>query len=401
MNIMIILKWWNIFLIMVLVLAIFKLISIRKKRNHYKRRKRIICLRKIIALTGVLLMIVNMFLIGVIKFRNPLNPTKEDMIEEITVVQYVLDDVLSGLEFHSEVINNSTYAVWENITNNYLHYEYYEEWSIEDSIEKSVLRDKYLTRIREESNLPIVSLADIQRLAKDFYGTNLLPETDMTLEEVNKQTPSLDVRMKAAPDLYKAEFWLRVSILNEESSFECMYQAGRAGDDVFKTLINQNAASTKEMLFYSAVTLSLYQQALKRDSGINNLKTSLIKYRIGEIYYYLYKYLEYDTESAINQDQFSTHLLLSAEAYFLSSYDDFQQEMDGGDINKEQPFHDAYLAMIEYDLIKIYGFTDRDIVEMCYLHAKRYLNSPSAKSNNIKSCEDIILKLDALGFSID
>lgn len=401
MNFIILLECVNTIQFITSVLVILRWFLILKRRNCIKQRKHINCLKIIITLTCILLIIVNTLLIDVIKIRQEMKLAEKDMIEEIMVVRYVPKDILSDLVFQSEVINSSTYAVWENLANIFLHYEYYEEWSRNNNVTKGELRDKYLTRIREESNLPIASIADIQRLVNDFYGTDLLPETDMILEEINKQTPSLDERMNVAPDFYKAEFWLRASVLNEESNFECIYQAARAGDDIFKTLVNQKKASTKEMLFYSAVTISLYQQALKVDGQISKLRTSFIKYRIGEIYYYLYMYLEYDINSVINQDQFNTHLLLSAEAYFLFSYDDFLQENNGGDIHKEQPFHDAYLAMIEYDLIKIYGFIDKNIIEMCFWHAKSYLNSSFAKPNDTKSCEDIIQKLEALSLGSD
>lgn len=319
-------------------------------------------------------------------------------VEETTFKQHYPDEIFSNLEFQSELVYSNT-TLWEDLTQNYLHFRYYNEWNEDSKTTKFELRTKYLTRIREDSNLPMVSLSDIQKLAKMLYGTSLLPETDMTLSQVDDQTLSIDERISTDPNFYKAEYWIRLRACNDESSFDCIYQTARAADDVVKTLVYNKVATTKELLFYSGAAISLYQLAVKKSDGIDEIKISMIKYRIAELYYYLYKYIKYDGNTLINPDEFSVHLLLSAEAYLFSSYDDFVLAGADIDINKTQPYHDNYMAEVEFYLIKIYDFSDAEIAKSCSIYAWQYIDSPFARNGGIISCRDILIKIEALDYT--
>lgn len=378
-----------------------KLIKVRRfSASDYKIARKMKRARCIARAASFMTVIISVYLLYKILFPVESTIVGTDEREELQMTyvdKYDIDDIYSQIEFKGVLLSNEN-TFYQFMVNECLHFTYFDEWN-EDLTSKKELRNKYLTEIGEESNLPIASLEDIRKMAKSFYGTSLLPETDKTLIQIENLTPELSERINADPDLFKAEFWLRIKACEgDEVSSECLYQAARAADDVVKTLGAQGKLSTRELLFYSSASVALYEQAITKKDDLNRYWISAVKYRIGEMYFYLYKHLKYNADSVIERDKFSEHLLLCAEATLLSGYDDFVAVHKAEDIHKTQPYHDSYVAIAEYDLIRKYGYANQEIIDECFMRAQNYIASHYARSGDITSCEDIIQKLVAQGY---
>ncbi len=88
----------------------------------------------------------------------------------------------------------------------------------------------------------------------------------------------------------------------------------------------------------------------------------------------------------MDTNDFNHHFLLSAESHLLCAQNNFIPKNDSDDIHKSQPYHESYLANIQYNLIVLYH--NDSITDECKNHAKSYINNSYAKEAIINSCYD-------------
>lgn len=241
--------------------------------------------------------------------------------------------VLDKLPFHNEIYNEEQ-DIWEHLTCVELLYDKYLKLA-EEATNFDALRASYLKEFYVLCKLPAMDMDDLLEHVNQFYGSAILPFTDKSLEEVEKDILPIDERMNTDDEVLRNEFWLRASKCSAESSDDSLYQAGRAADDVFKVLINNNQGSFKEAVFYGSMAVGFYLVSVKNNEG--NIDLSLIYYKVAEIYIYFEQYVDLGEDDAIHM-----HYLLMAEMFLRLAEKEYEKTGVAGDINEKLTYFGHY-----------------------------------------------------------
>lgn len=309
---------------------------------------------------------------------------EESIRNEEIMSQYSM--LIEKLPFHNEILNQEQ-TIWEDLVYDYLLYSEREDLSDFDE-----LRNSYWKKIFELQEIPHIKIDTIVECVKSFYGTEILPLTDKTLEDVEKQILPLEKRFDTDIMVLKNRFWLRASKCNTESSDDSLYQAGRSADDVFKVLINKPDFSVKEAIFYGSMAVSFYLVSVEYDKG--NIDLPFVFYSIAEIFIYLEKKVDFGENNVIY-----LHCLLMAEVFLALAEKEYKEAHENGDIHENLTFFGCYYAEIVDRIIIKCEKKDIELTAICKKYASQYIESDFSKKYVAcrKSCNDILERLEKYG----
>ena len=297
---------------------------------------------RIVAMVAIILIIISSCK-TIYYWKQIFDVINEEKETEVAVSQEFLA-ALQNIPFQDEVINESE-TMWESMLNQWLMYSEYRKRA-----EKNVNFAKIRSCYQEDFNsddivvLPKIDIHNLIELVKEFYGSELLPTIKYTFEGVVKEIKSYNDSLKVPADVYKAEYWIRVSTRMGGFIPKELYQAGRSADDVFKVLYYNGNITVKEWIFFGSMAVSFYLASVEYDDG--SLDLSLIYYRIAEIFIYLDKYSPLG-----NDEAYSRHFRLMAEKALGKVEEALNDTYD----RKENiPYFSCYYAeLLEY-FIKLY-----------------------------------------------
>lgn len=186
-------------------------------------------------------------------------------------------------------------------------------------------------------------------------------------------------------EVYKAEFWIRISMEKDEFSSEALYQIGRASGDVLKVLKNSNKITIKEWIFFGSMAVSFYLASMECDDGSRDL--SLTRYRIAEIFIYLDKYSPLKSEEA-----YSRHFRLMAEKALGDVEDSFGDTYEYEKIRRKLPYFYCYYAEILYDFSRLSPNNEENLAEMCRKYIGRCVMGET-EGECCTSCSALSVKL--------
>lgn len=357
-----------------------------KERIIQKRRIRIlICL-----IVYVGLLVVFIFLI---KSLLNLSTSTVTVVEENVNDEnmYVYLEIVAKMPFNDEILAKEQ-TIWDQLIYNDLLYSEYLK-SVERAADFDELRELYQSEIYEVQEIPFIAIDELIEQVELFYGTEILPFTEKTLEKVESEVLPLAERLNTDLEVFQNEFWLRASNCSADSSDECLYQAGGAADDAFKVLFNEaRSIGNKMEIFYSSMTVGFYLACIKYDAG--NINRPLVYYRIAEIYIYLEKEVDFGEDEEIK-----LHCLLMAEIFLMLAEKEYEKT-GGEDIHKDLPYFSCYYAEILNKFIVKYDSKSEDVVSICFKNATQYLDSSytSKYPKNRDSCSDILENLESKGY---
>lgn len=307
--------------------------------------------------------------------------------KDIATFKYI--DMVDKISFKDEIINEEQ-VIWEHLFDEELLYEKYKQLN-ESVLDISNLRKRYGNEFCDSDELPFIDIDELLEHVTSLYGSDILPVTNKTLEEVMMQIPPLEERMNMDVLVFENEFYLRVVKCNVDSSDECFYQVARAADDAFKVLFNGRNPSNKKVLFYGSMAVAFYLASVKYYE--RNINLILVYYRVAEIYIYLYKYVDFIRENK----EYRKHCLLTAEIFLVLAKEEYSKKLDANDIHEKLTYFGHYYADILFEFITKYckGEEDEEIVSMCCKFANDYLNSPYTVNykENREGCKDILNNL--------
>lgn len=289
---------------------------------------------------------------------------------------------LQNIPFQDEVINE-TETMWESMLNQWLMYSEYRKRA-EKNVNFAQIRSCY----QEDSDsddiveFPKIDTYNLIELVKEFYGSELLPITYYTFDEVVEIIKSYNDRLKVPVDVYKAEFWIRVSTRMKGSIPNELYQAGRSADDVFKVLHYNRNITIKECIFFGSMAVSFYLASIECDDG--SLDLTLIYYRIAEIFIYLEKY-----SSLGNDEAYSRHFRLMAEKA-LGKVEEVRN--DTYDRKENIPYFSCYYAELLDDFSKLYPDGEENLTDMSREYAAMCVMGAEG-GKYCATCENILKKL--------
>ena len=287
---------------------------------------------------------------------------------------------LQNIPFQDEVINEAE-TVWESMLNQWLMYSGYRKRA-EKNDNFAMIRSCYQEDSEDIVEFPNIDIDYLIMLAKEFYGSELLPTTDYSFDEVDKIIKSYDDKFKVPANVYKAEFWIRVSSRMGGFTPNALYQAGRSADDVLKVLCNNGTITVKEWIFFGSMAVSFYLASVKYDDGSRDLP--LIYYRIAEIFIYLDKYSPLG-----NDEAYSRHFRLMAEKALSKVEETLNNTYDR---KKKIPYFSCYYAELLDDFRKLYPDGEEILTDMCRDYATMCVMGARGKKY-CTTCENILKKL--------
>ena len=359
----------------------------RTRYNIFKNTIRFICAFVALVISLILLAIIAREFVLALDLKVECN-TNEDVSES----QYT--DAIDKIPFHDEMINEEQ-TIWEHLFVEEMLYDKYEQLG-GDEFDFKNLREKYVNEFCDADELPNIAIDELKEHVKFFYGSEILPVTNKTLERVVTEIPPLEDRINTDVLVFENEFYLRVDKCDLSSPDECFYQVARAADDAFKVLFHEKNLSIKKKLFYGSMAVAFYLASINNYEG--NIDLLLTYYRIAEIYIYLYKYVGFIQENI----DYSKHCLLMSEMFLILAKKEYSKKMDFDDIHKKLTYFNYYYADILFDYITKYC-KDEEVEEigfMCYKLASDYLNSPYTVSynKNRDGCRNILTNLEMKGY---
>lgn len=259
-----------------------------------------------------------------------------------------------------------------------------------------ILRDEYRDRYVDLSDLPDFDVTELVKIAHEYYETDILPHTDLTLRDIENMTPELKERMKSDPKLPQAEFWLRIKVCTNQTDAENLYHIARSADDAFKIMCNDKnrRISAKEAVFYASNAIAFYCVCLQKDIG--NIDRKFVYYRMAEIYIYMCDYIEF-----VNQDDdHNLHSLLMADVLLAKVEAEYEfgnmAENVEMDIHQKLPLFSFYRMRVLKELIFKYKFHDDKLVRECADSALQFWNSPYSEGYERcrQGCWDTLLNLN-------
>lgn len=374
---------WVLLCIIAIFLSIWKKIVIEKRKPKVKRIRKWIW--QIISRLIVVSLIINI-VVDTGKGLYTWGQMPPLSRKENGSVQQEYQAVLQGIPFANEVINR-TETIWEHLISEELMYKNYVEWG-EEYDDFDQLRNLYMSNNVDMAMWIHIDVDELVSHMESFYGTEILPVTDKTLEEVMEEIPPLNVRLYSDVNLYKNEFWLRGSKCGADSSAAWLNQTGRAADDVFKVLINSGAISLKQLIFFGAMAISFYLASVECDDGERDLP--LIYYRIAEIFICLNKY------SSLREDEaYSQHFYLMAENALILAKEEFNNAYGEGNIQGKLPYFNCYYAEILYKFNRMHWSESERLVKMCGEYAEACIAGDDLNGTEgyCVSCGDILARL--------
>lgn len=166
-------------------------------------------------------------------------------------IEEKLSELVKNIPFQN-IITNETETVWEYILNEGLFFLEFERMNAL-TVSLCDLRDKYYANLSSplHTAISLEKEEKLYQIINDYYGTSILPETNLTLDKIDLITPPLEERMNTPVSHYKAETYLRATKCQESQhpSRDMLYQTARAADDTVKILAKNNG-SLEEMLFF-------------------------------------------------------------------------------------------------------------------------------------------------------
>lgn len=285
---------------------------------------------------------------------------KEKEAREAVSQKYLA--TLSNIPFQDEVLNKKT-TLWEDLLNEGLMYKEYSARS-EENFSFAELRSCYQGTSDNIVEWPEIDIDMLVKQIKEVYGSELLPVTEADFEEVNDEIKSYGDPLMVPAEVYKAEFWIRLSMEKDGFSSEALYQIGRASDDVLKVLKNSNKITIKEWIFFGSMAVSFYLASMECDDGSRDLP--LTHYRIAEIFIYLDKY-----SPLKNDEAYSRHFRLMAEKALEDAEHSFDNTYEYEKIKRKLPYFYCYYAEILYDFSRLCPNNGETLAEMCKEYASR------------------------------
>lgn len=291
------------------------------------------------------------------------------------------DILITKISFEPEQVNDKA-VIWQELINTNLYFSYLEEL-LAKGYSNDQIRNHYIQGIGTNRTLSHVDFKQVKYIIEKFYGTELLPISEKTLEEIKELTPPLEERCKTDAILFQEEFSIRAQKCTEGDSFECFYQAARSADDAFKQLVKDG--NTKEVVFFAAMSVAYYMMSLEKLEDGEHIWRSFIEYRISEIFICL-------RDNCIVQDSergelYELHFLLITEAYLKHSQVIYDLAKTGVNIHEEHMYHDKYMADTIYRLITEHEFESiKEMKDECKEYANSYIGTPNAKQSGIDSC---------------
>lgn len=300
--------------------------------------------------------------------------------------------MIQSISFDSENINQKE-IVWDHLLEKELGLENYYVWNNEaENFDQ--LHSTYRECFLYNPVIPYADYTELMEHCNNFWGKDLLPYTDRTLDDVTKEIPPPELRHLTSPDLFKEELFLRLKT-SRESNRNNTYQIGRAADDTFKILVAEGQPSVNQLLFYSTVAVVCYQLTLNEmerdpDLEIENVDKDFLYYRMAEIFICL-------DENLPVSDGYETahiHFLLCAESCLAKIQYERGLVENTEDINMQFPYFDSYYAEILFEFITVYGAESNDTIKSFYQHAESYMSSMNLTTDNEESCRDLKIRMD-------
>ncbi len=269
---------------------------------------------------------------------------------------------------------------WEIIINAGLGFNEYVVKSIEEDSPCKLLEEYYYSYadpLRQKQP----DTEQLYDIIEKYSGTDILPVADKTLDEITADTLPIGERMNTDPEEFKKETYLRCKACKKNPSGNNYYQAGRAADDVVKTLVESGNYTLKELLFYSYLTVSFYQ--LSMNYSQKEVDNCFVEYRTAMIYIYLYKFGGYDDDYDYNR-----HFLLSAGTYMRLAKEHYSADTEN--INEALPDCDYYYSSTLNNFITLFHCDNREIKERCALGAKDYIDYAGVEGKYYKECKKYV-----------
>lgn len=295
--------------------------------------------------------------------------------------------LVAEIQFEKVLIGEQE-TEWEIIINSGLGFNEYVAKSAEEESPCKLL-EEYYNRCVDPLMQKKADIEQLYKIIKKYYGTDLLPEADKTLDEMTADTLPIGERMNTDPEEFKKETYLRCKACEKNPSGNNYYQAGRAADDVVKTLVENGNYTLKELLFYSYLAVSFYQLGMNYSQ--DEVDNCFVEYRIAMIYIYLYKYGGYNDDYDYNR-----HFLLSAETYMRLAKEHYIAGTEN--INEVLPDCDYYHASVLNNFIKLFHCDNEEIKERCALSAKNYINSAELNDKHYDECKKYV---DEYGMGVE
>lgn len=370
---------WILLHIIAVFRSIWKNVIIRKRKPKRKLVRKWILAIAIRIIIEYMMMTVLFVLCG--KIYACLQTTKES-----DSIQQEYKAALQSIPFQNEVMN-STETIWEHLLNKELMYQNYTNLANEcDDFDE--IRELYVNGNEDMAMLGCVDVDELVSHVEAFYGTQILPITNKTLNEVTKDIPPLDERLYVDVNLYKTEFWLRASQCDANTTAAWLYQTGRAADDAFKVLVNDGERSLKQLMFFGAMAISFYLASVEYNDGNRDLP--MIYYRIAEVFIYLDKY-----SSIADTETYKRHFLLMAEKALLMAEEEFYSVQEEKKIQEKFVYFNCYYAEILYKYNKMNWSKNGNLAKVCSEYANACIAGTDfdGSAGHCKNCGDILMRL--------
>lgn len=328
----------------------------------------------------VLLLIFTLFIVSCTIEERPGDDSNSEQGEDSKSNNY--ERLISNVVFQKTLVNAKE-TDWEFMINKGFGFsEYITKSEAESS--PCELRTRYFNEYADALWHQKVDEEQLSKMIQKYSGTDILPTTDRSLAEVTADIFPAENRINTPPDVFKEETILRVQICETNPSGNNFYQAGRAADDVVKTLIERNECTIKELLFYSYLAVSYY--LLCMDYVDREVSDSKVYYNLSIIFVYLYEYGDYESGCDYNK-----HFLLSADAYMRMAKQKYAEEtIENVNINAVLPECDYYSAAMLNNFIALFNCDNKEIWKACVENAKNYNDYAGEGDRHYEECSQYI-----------
>lgn len=306
-------------------------------------------------------------------------------------------ELLKAVPFQTITINK-TETDWEIILNDGLFFSDFEK-AFTPSISVCSLRNTYYANLSTplHTSMPQASKEVLYQIINNYYGTSILPKTNLTIEDIESRALPLEQRMETPISDIKAETYIRAIKCYESQSpsGEMLYQTARSADDTVKILA-ENGGTLKEMLFFSYIATNFYLMCLPYER--TQISDAFIYYRISKIYLHLYKYSGYAVT-----DKYSEHFLLSAEAYMHLAVDSWEitpandvhnpeSYITGNNIFDTMPEYAYDYACILDSFYSVYSCNNQETRTDCVKYATAHIEHFGPEGRYYADCKLFINK---------
>lgn len=278
--------------------------------------------------------------------------------------------------------NNEEYTVWDQLLLNDLKYSFFES-EIEFASENQDIIGDYHGETTNYLLSQQKNIDEIDSMITNFEG--LLPEVEMTLNEINDIINSYDDKSKVPVEIYMQELALRIEMTKNNLTKDNAYQTGRAAHDVVKGISSDGLVCNKELLFFSALSFDFYILSIPLQEG--EISNEYILYRCGMLFLDLADCKEFTQEMEEKQkSNYLQHFYLMAEAFFSQIIETDIETLISEGIDHMY----YYYGFTIYRLVQKYKYENIAPIAITYLQEYKELPGKIIKSNYVEQCEYMI-----------